>query len=410
MSLIVQKYGGTSVADPERINAVADRVVETRQQGNQVVVVVSAMGHTTDQLIELAKAVTPDPSAREMDMLLTSGERITMALTAMAIHARGIEAISLTGSQAGILTDGTHGSARIKEIRGDRVQQGLDAGKVVIVAGFQGVDPASKEITTIGRGGSDATAVALAAVLGADVCEIYTDVDGVFTSDPRIVPGAKKLDEVSFDEMLELSASGAGVLMTRSVEVGRRYNIPIHVRSSFHRGSGTWVKEATLEQAIIRGIAHDRSEAKVTVRGVPDQPGVAAALFEPLAERGVNVDMIVQNVGHDGLTDISFTVPRESAANASEVAGKVANELGAAGVEIDENVGKVSLVGAGMKSHPGVAAGVFRALSDAGINIEMISTSTIRISCIVRGHQVDDAVRALHDAFDPPMVNAEVGT
>lgn len=409
MSLIVQKYGGTSVADPERINAVADRVVETRRQGNQVVVVVSAMGHTTDQLIELAKGVTPDPPAREMDMLLTSGERITMALTAMAIHARGMEAISLTGSQAGILTEGTHGSARIKEIRGDRVQQGLDAGKVVIVAGFQGVDPASKEITTIGRGGSDATAVALAAALGADVCEIYTDVDGVFTADPRIVPNARKLGEISYDEMLELSASGAGVLMTRAVEFGRRYNIPIHVRSSFHRGSGTWVKEATLEQAIISGIAHDRSEAKVTVRGVPDQPGVAAALFEPLAERGVNVDMIVQNVGHDGSTDISFTVPRDSASNAAEVAGKVANELGAAGVDLDEDVGKVSLVGAGMKSHPGVAAGVFRALSDAGINIEMISTSTIRISCIVRGSQVDDAVRALHAAFEPPMVNAEVG-
>jgi aspartate kinase len=327
----------------------------------------------------------------------------------MAIHARGIEAISLTGSQAGILTDGSHGSARIKEIRGDRVQHGLDAGKVVIVAGFQGVDPSSKEITTIGRGGSDATAVALAAALGADLCEIYTDVDGVFTCDPRIVPGSRKLDEVSFDEMLELSASGAGVLMTRSVEVGRRYNIPIHVRSSFHRSPGTWVKEVTLEQAIIRGIAHDRSEAKVTVRGVPDQPGVAAALFEPLAERGVNIDMIVQNVGHDGLTDISFTVPRESATSAAEVAGKVANELGAAGIDVDENVGKVSLVGAGMKSHPGIAAGVFRALSDAGINIEMISTSTIRISCLVRGSQVDDAVRALHEAFDPPMVQAEVG-
>ncbi|MGH8928796.1 MAG: aspartate kinase [Acidimicrobiia bacterium] len=407
MSLIVQKYGGTSLANPERINSVADRVVETRRNGHQVVVVVSAMGHTTDELIELAKGVSPDPPAREMDMLLTSGERITMALTAMAIATRGMEAISLTGSQAGILTDGTHGSARITEIRGERVRQGLEAGKVVIVAGFQGVDPTSKEITTIGRGGSDATAVALAATLGADVCEIYTDVDGVFTADPRIVPEARRLDQISFDEMLELSASGAAVLMTRAVEFGRRFNIPIHVRSSFSSSAGTWVKEATVEQAIISGIAHDRSEAKVTVRGVPDQPGVAAALFEPLAERGVNVDMIVQNVGQDGTTDISFTVPKDATSNAVEVAGKVANELRALGVDVDEKIAKVSLVGAGMKSHPGVAAGVFRALADAGINIEMISTSTIRISCVVSDDQVDDAVRALHAAFKPPMIAAE---
>lgn len=409
MALIVQKYGGTSVATPERISAVASRVVETHQKGNRVVVVVSAMGRTTDDLTSLAKAVNPDPPAREMDMLLTSGERIAMALTAMAINSHGVGAISLTGSQAGILTDGAHGSAKIREIRGERIRDGLDSGKVVIVAGFQGVDPSSREITTMGRGGSDATAVALAVALGADACEVYTDVDGVFSADPRIVPSARKLEEISFDEMLELSASGAGILMTRSVEFGRRYNMPIHVRSSFNQMPGTWVKEATMEQAIISGIAHDRSEAKVTVRGVPDQPGVAAALFEPLAERGVNVDMIVQNVSHDGSTDISFTVPKAVASHAAEVAGKVATEMGAAEVDLDENIGKVSLVGAGMKSHPGIAAGVFRALANAGINIEMISTSTIRISCVVRGDQIDDAVRALHAAFEPPMLSEEVG-
>ncbi|HEX5672060.1 MAG TPA: aspartate kinase [Acidimicrobiia bacterium] len=409
MSLIVQKYGGTSVATPERINAVADRIAATRRDDHDLVVVVSAMGHTTDELLELARGVSPDPPAREIDMLLTAGERITMALTAMALHARGIGAISLTGSQAGILTDASHGAARITEIKADRVRQGLENGKVVIVAGFQGVDPSSREITTLGRGGSDATAMALAAALGADFCEMYTDVDGVFTADPRIVSAARLLPEISFDEMLELSASGAAVLMTRSVEFGRRFSIPIHVRSSFHDRPGTWVKETTMEQAIISGIAHDNSESKVTVRGVPDRPGVAAALFEPLAERSVNVDMIVQNVGTDGSTDISFTVPRDSARHAAEVAEKVAVELGAVAVDLDENVAKVSLVGAGMKSHPGVAAGVFRALAESGINIEMISTSTIRISCVVRGDQAEAAVRALHAAFLPPMVVEEEG-
>ncbi len=409
MSLIVQKYGGTSVATPERINAVADRIATTRRQGHDLVVVVSAMGHFTDELVDLAKAVTPDPPAREMDMLLTAGERIAMSLTAMALDARNIGAISLTGSQAGILTDAAHGSARITEIRGDRIRKGLADGKVVIVAGFQGVDPTSKEITTLGRGGSDATAAALAAALGADVCEIYTDVDGVFTADPRIVPDAKLLPEISYDEMLELSAAGAGVLMTRSVEFARRYDFPLHVRSSFHDRPGTWVKETTMEQAIISGIAHDRSEAKVTVRQVPDRPGIAAALFEPLAERSINVDMIVQNVGIDGSTDISFTVPSQAARHAAEVAGKIADEMGAAGVDLDENVAKVSLVGAGMKAHPGVAAGVFRALAEAGINIEMISTSTIRISCVVRGDQAEAAVQALHGAFNPPLIIDEEG-
>jgi len=409
MALVVQKYGGTSVGSPDRISRVADRIVATRAAGNDVVVVVSAMGSTTDELVALAEAVNPRPPAREMDMLLSAGERISMALCAMAIAARGVEAVSFTGSQAGIITDAAHGRAKIQEIRGTRVREALAEGKVAIVAGFQGVNPDSRDVTTLGRGGSDATAVALAAALDADVCEIYTDVEGVFTADPRIVPEARKLDELSFDEMLELSAGGAGVLMTRSVEFGRRYGIPIHVRSSFVDSEGTWVRETTMEQAIISGIAHDVSEAKVTVWAVPDRPGVAARLFEPMAEAGINVDMIVQNVSREGTTDISFTVPKATVETAREIAERAAGELGAAGAEVDADVAKVSLVGAGMKSHPGVAARVFRALAEAGINIEMISTSTIRISCVVRGDQVEDAVRALHGAFSPPMVEAEVG-
>ena len=400
MSIVVQKYGGTSVADPERISRVADRVVATHNEGNNVVVVVSAMGKTTDELIELAAAVNPDPPAREMDMLLTAGERISMALMAMAIESRGVDAVSFTGSQAGILTDASHGAAKIQAIRGTRVSDSLAQGKVVIVAGFQGVDPEAKEITTLGRGGSDATAVALAAALGADSCEIYTDVDGVYTADPRIVPDARRLEEISFDEMLELAASGAGVLMSRSVEFGRRFNIPIHVRSSFNDHPGTWVKEETMEQAVISGVAHDRSEAKVTVRHVPDRPGVAASLFQPLADADVNVDMIVQNVSSDGFTDISFTVPQDSTDRARKISQAVATEIGAGEVDVDSDVAKVSLVGAGMKSHPGVAAMVFTALAKASINVEMISTSTIRISCVVRGEQVDDAVRVLHEAFN----------
>ena len=409
MSLIVQKYGGTSVATPERISAVADRIVATRAAGNDVVVVVSAMGKTTDELLELAAAVSPSPPARELDMLLTAGERITMALTAMAIQARDVQAVSFTGSQAGILTDSAHGAAKITEITGGRVREAIADGKVVIVAGFQGVDPDSKEVTTLGRGGSDATAVALAASLTADACEIYTDVDGVYTADPRVVPDARKLREISFEEMLELSASGAGVLMSRSVEFGRRFGIPIHVRSSFTGEVGTWVKEETMEQAIISGVAHDTSEAKLTVRGVPDEPGVAARLFEPLAAEGINIDMIVQNTSHDGTTDISLTVPKASLGAAREIADRIAKEVSAIEVEVDPEIAKVSLVGAGMKSHPGVAARVFRTLADAGINIEMISTSTIRISCVVRADRVDDAVRTLHAEFQPPMVGAEVG-
>ena len=409
MSLVVQKFGGTSLADAARIKAVADRVESTRREGHDVVVVVSAMGETTDQLVALAAEVSDDPSPREMDMLLSAGERISMALLSITLNSRGIPAVSYTGSQAGILTDSSHGSAKILDIQGTRVRDSLAEGRVVIVAGFQGVDPESKEITTLGRGGSDATAVALAAALGADSVEIYTDVDGVFTADPRMVPESMKLEEIPFDEMLELSAGGAGVLMSRAVEFGRRFDIPIHVRSSFHDGEGTWVRESPMEQAIVSGIAHDRSEAKVTVNRVPDRPGVAAALFGSLAAAGVNIDMIVQNVSHDGNTDISFTVPRANLVDAERIAKQVAGEIEAESVDVDAEIAKVSLVGAGMKSHPGVAAKVFETLASAGINIEMISTSTIRISCVVRADEVEAAVQALHAAFDPPATYEEVG-
>ena len=409
MSLIVQKYGGTSVADPERIRRVAARIARTRRAGHDVIVVVSAMGKSTDELIALAAEVNPDPPGREMDMLLTSGERISMALLAMALHAEGISAMSLTGSQAGILTDESHGEAKITEIKGDRVQNSLDEGQVVIVAGFQGVSPDTKEITTLGRGGSDATAVALAAAHSADVCEIYTDVDGIYTADPRIVPTARKLDEISFKEMLELAGAGAGVLMARSVEFGRRFGIPIHVRSSFHDAEGTWVKETTMESAIVSGVAHDTSEAKVTVKNVPDTPGVAADLFEAMSDDGVNVDMIVQNISSAGQTDISFTVSRIHSELAMATAKRIAERLSAGGVDIDNDIAKVSLVGAGMKTEPGVAARVFRSLANQGINIEMISTSSIRISCVVEGSQAQAAVRALADEFDLHDVREEVG-
>lgn len=409
MSLIVQKFGGTSVADPERIRRVADRIARTRRAGHDVIVVVSAMGKSTDELIALAGQVNPDPPGREMDMLLTSGERISMALLAMALHAEGISAMSLTGSQAGILTDQSHGEARITEIKGDRVQNSLDEGQVVIVAGFQGVSPDTKEITTLGRGGSDATAVALAAAHSADVCEIYTDVDGIYTADPRIVPTARKLDEISFKEMLELAGAGAGVLMARSVEFGRRFGIPIHVRSSFHDAEGTWVKETTMEEAIVSGVAHDTSEAKVTVMDVPDTPGVAADLFEAMSHDGVNVDMIVQNISSAGQTDISFTVSRTHSDLAMATAKRIAEHLSAGGVDIDRDIAKVSLVGAGMKTEPGIAARVFRSLANQGINIEMISTSSIRISCVVEESQAQAAVRALADEFDLHDVREEVG-
>jgi len=407
MALIVQKFGGTSVGTAERIKNVARRVAETHKQGNDVVVVVSAMGKGTDELIALADDVSRNLYPREMDMLLTAGERISMALCAMAIQDQGVPAMSLTGSQAGILTTSVHGQAEIIDIRANRVRQGLEEGKVVIVAGFQGVDPVAKEVTTLGRGGSDATAVALAAAMGADVCEIHTDVDGVFSADPRLIPDARKLAEVSFEEMLELAGAGAGVLMARSVEFGRRYKIPIHVRSSFHSEEGTWVKEETMEEAIVRGIAHDSSEAKVTVHGVPDKPGVAADIFEPLAEADVNVDMIVQNVSMEGVTDISFTVPKASIDRARKISEKVAAEVGAGGVDIDTNIAKVSLVGAGMKSELGIAGRMFRILSAHHINIEMISTSSIRISCVVRGDDVAAAVKSLHEGFEPPTSPTE---
>lgn len=398
MPLVVQKYGGTSVADADRIRAVAGRIAAAHQRGD-VVVVVSAMGRTTDDLLELAAGVSRNDHPRELDMLLTAGERVSMALCAMALRDLGVPAVSFTGSQAGILTTAAHGSAEIVDIRAIRVRESLEEGKVVIVAGFQGVDPDSKEVTTLGRGGSDASAVALAAALGADECEIYTDVDGVFTADPRVVADARKMTEITYEEMLEMAAGGAGVLMPRAVEFGRRYGVPIHVRSSFHDGSGTLVKEATMEEPIVRGIAHDTSEAKITIHGVPDKPGVAAAVFEPLAAEGINVDIIVQNVSMEGVTDISFTVPQSQVDRARRVAEQTATDVGAELVDVDTNIAKVSLVGAGMKSESGVAAKMFRVLSSHDINIEMISTSLIRISCVVRGEDVDAAVRSLHDAF-----------
>ena len=401
MALIVQKYGGTSVADPERIKRVAERVVGAAKAGQQVCVVVSAMGHTTDQLVDMAAQISPAPYERELDMLLSAGERISMALLSMAIIELGREAISFTGSQAGIVTDTKHGKARIVEVRARRVIEALEQGKIVIVAGFQGVSTAF-DVTTLGRGGSDTTAVALAAALRADACEIYTDVRGVFTADPRIVPEARKLHAVSYEEMLELSASGAKVLMLRSVEYARNYEVRLHVRSSFTEEKGTWVtrEDERMEQAIISGIAHDTSEAKVTILGVPDQPGVAARVFRPLADEGVNVDMIVQNASSDGRTDIFFTLPKEDLRRADPILQKVSSEVGAAGVTTDPDIGKVSLVGAGMKTHPGVAASMFDALADAGINIEIISTSSIRVSCVVRAGEVERAVKVIHDKFE----------
>jgi aspartate kinase len=400
MALVVQKFGGTSVADAQRIKLVARRVVTAAAAGQRVCVVVSAMGDSTDELLSLAAQVSPTPHARELDMLLTAGERISMALLSMAIIELGHEAISFTGSQAGIVTDTSHGRARIVEVRARRVLEALDTGKIVIVAGFQGVST-DYDVTTLGRGGSDTTAVALAAALGADVCEIYTDVEGVFSADPRMVPGARRLHAVSWEEMLELAASGAKVLMLRSVEYARNYGVLVHVRSSFSEEEGTWVREEDerMEQAIIAGVAHDTSEAKVTIVAVPDQPGVAARVFRPLADEGVNIDMIVQNVSEHGRTDISFTLPKEDLKRARASVEAAAKAVGAEGVRTDEDIAKVSLVGAGMKTHPGVAADMFDALSELGINIDIISTSSIRISCVVASSEVERAVRAIHDRF-----------
>jgi aspartate kinase len=401
VTLVVQKYGGTSVADSERIKRVAERVVATAADGKQVCVVVSAMGSTTDRLLELAREVSDRPHPREQDMLLTAGERISMALLSMAIIELGRDAVSFTGSQAGIVTDATHGKARIVELRMQRVREALEGGRIVIVAGFQGVATASSDVTTLGRGGSDTTAVAIAAGLGADVCEIYTDVDGVYTADPRIVPGARKLGVVSYEEMLELAASGAKVLALRSVEYARNHGVPIHVRSSFNESDGTRIvkEEDVLEQAIISGIASDAGEAKVTILHVPDKPGVAGRVFRPLADAGIHIDMIVQNVSEAGHTDISFTLPQSDLDTAQPVLEALARQVDAQGFSCDPDIGKVSLVGAGMRSHPGVAADMFEALADAGINIEIISTSSIRISCVVRSDELARAVQVVHDRF-----------
>ncbi|MCR6492440.1 aspartate kinase [Cellulomonas sp. P24] len=411
MALIVQKYGGSSVANAESIKRVAKRITEAKRAGDDVVVVVSAMGDTTDELLDLAHEISPVPPNRELDMLLTAGERISMALLAMAIANLGVEARSFTGSQAGVITDDVHGRARIIDVTPGRIRSALEDGAVAVVAGFQGVAQNSKDITTLGRGGSDTTAVALAAALGADVCEIYTDVDGVFTADPRIARSARKIDRISYDEMLELAASGAKVLAVRCVEYARRYGVPVHVRSSFSGRTGTLVTDAPtsaqdgegqMEQPIIAGVAHDRSEAKITVVGVPDVPGKAARIFEVVASAGVNIDMIVQNVSEaaTGKTDISFTLPATDGVKATTSLTTHQSDIGFASLQFDDTIGKLSLVGAGMRSHPGVSAQFFAALSGAGINIEMISTSEIRISVVTRADSLDDAVRAVHTAFN----------
>jgi len=393
------------VADPDRMRNVAKHIAALRAQGTDVVAVVSAMGKATDNLVELARQVSSNPQGREMDMLLTTGERISMSLLCMALHDVGCDAMSFTGSQVGIITDTSHTKAKILEIKGDRVREALAAGKVAVVAGFQGVST-EREITTLGRGGSDTTAVALAAALKADACEIYTDVTGVFSADPRLVPQARKLKELSFDEMLEMAGAGSKVLALRSVEFARNHNVPIHVRSSFTWEEGTWVRgideerKRKMEEPIISGVVHDVGEAKMTLLGVPDRPGVSALLFESLAGANVNVDMIVQNTSIDGTTDISFTLPIGDIATAEPILKKVGDEVGATGINKDENIVKLSLVGAGMKSSPGIAAKMFRVLADNGVNIEMISTSTIRISVVVERSELEKAVRALHTAFD----------
>jgi aspartate kinase len=399
--LVVQKYGGTSVADPDRIREVADHVARTVRHGNAVVVVVSAMGKETDELIRLAGAVSEVRPGREMDMLITAGERKAMALLCMALHSLGVEADSFTGSQAEIITDDTHTNAKIVELRADRIRKALAAGRVPVVGGAQGVSQTARDVTFLGRGGSDTTAVALCHALGGDVCELYTDVSGVFTADPRLVPEARRMRNVSFDELLEMTASGCPKPAMRSVEFARRWGVELHVRSAFTWEPGTWVQEEDLsmEQAIVSAVTHDVSEAKVTVTGVPDKPGIAARLFRELADRDVNVDMIVQNVSDHGVTDISFTVPKQDLDTGTEVCRALATEIGATGVSSDRDIGRVSIIGAGMKSNPGVAATMFETLADGGINIDMISTSAIRTSCVVREDQIEQAVQALHRAF-----------
>ena len=412
----MQKYGGSSVADAASVKRVAQRIVDTKKQGHEVVVVVSAMGDTTDELIELAEQVSPKPAARELDMLLTAGERISMAVLAMAIHDLGMEARSYTGSQAGLITDATHGKARIIDVAPERIRQALDEGAIPIVAGFQGVSQVTKDITTLGRGGSDLTAVALAAALYADVCEIYTDVDGIFSADPRIAPRARQVPRITYDEMMELAAAGAKVLHLRCVEYAKRFDLPIHVRSSFSDKEGTFVIAdlndqsklkklskvgAIMEQPIIAGVAHDLGDAKITVVGVPDRPGMAAAIFQAVADAGINMDMIVQNVSvhESGATDVTFTCPRADATKAELALRRIEKEVNFKDLDTDENIGKISLVGAGMRSHPGVSATFFKAIAGAGVNVEMISTSEIRISVVTRADDAEKAVTAIHTAF-----------
>jgi aspartate kinase len=405
VALVVQKYGGSSLESADRIKRVAERIVATRKAGNDVVVVCSAMGDTTDELLELAQQVNPVPPGREMDMLLTAGERISNALVAMAISALGAQARSFTGSQAGVITNSTHGRARIIDVTPGRLREALDEGLIVLVAGFQGVSQDTKDITTLGRGGSDTTAVALAAALNADVCEIYTDVEGIYTADPRIVPQARRLDAITYEEMLEMAAAGAKVLVLRCVEYARRYGVPIRVRSSYGDKPGTLVSGSMegqpVEQAMITGVAHDRSEAKVTVTGVPDHLGVAARIFRVIADTEIDIDMVLQNVSaaSSGRTDITFTLSKTNGPTAVTALEKMKAELGFEQVLYDDHVGKVSLVGAGMRSHPGVTATFCEALANAGVNIDIINTSEIRISVLIRDLQVDEAVRAIHEAF-----------
>ena len=399
MKLIVQKFGGTSVADTSSLKIVAERIIDRKKEGYELVVVPSAMGSSTDELIDLANELSEQPTPREMDMLLSAGERITMSLLSMHLNSLGHNSFSLTGSQAGIITTSRHGKAEIEEISGERVREGIERGDIVIVAGFQGFNRDTKEITTLGRGGSDATAVALAAALGAEKCEIFTDVEGVFTADPRIINSAKLIDEITYDEMLEMSSSGAGVLMARSVEFGRRYNVPIIVKSTFTNNKGTVVKEKTMEEAIVSGVTHNDKEVKFTLFGVPDQPGIAGTVFGSLSEIGINVDMIVQNVSKESITDISFTAPSEQQKDVEDALKNISKQLDAKGYDVDENIARISIIGAGMKSESGVASKMFKTLGDNKINISMISTSPIRVSCVISSNDIEKALNVLHEEF-----------
>ena len=399
MKLIVQKFGGTSVADTSSLKIVAERIIDRKKEGYEIVVVPSAMGSSTDELIDLANELSAKPTPREMDMLLSAGERITMSLLSMHLNSLGHSSFSLTGSQAGIITTSRHGKAEIEEISGERVREGIERGDIVIVAGFQGFNRDTKEITTLGRGGSDATAVALAAALGAEKCEIFTDVEGVFTADPRIINSAKLIDEITYDEMLEMSSSGAGVLMARSVEFGRRYNVPIIVKSTFTNNKGTVVKEKTMEEAIVSGVTHNDKEVKFTLFGVPDQPGIAGTVFGSLSEIGINVDMIVQNVSKESITDISFTAPSEQQNDVEDALKNISKQLDAKGYDVDENIARISIIGAGMKSESGVASKMFKTLGDNKINISMISTSPIRVSCVISSNDIEKALNVLHEEF-----------